>query len=223
MANGYFRGHIIDSYGRPISSVSVAVDLTGTSTDATLYSDRAGTSLANPFTNEVDGSFEFWASTTDYYDVTFTKGGVTFDNTDYVNIEVSAATKSIAYLSEAETITGSWTFQAQLASTLSTGTAPFSVVSTTKVTNLNADAVDDYSAGNASGNVPISNGTVNTNLNADMVDGSHASAFAGSGHTHDYTTTFVEGDYTAGNSSGNVPLSNGTVNTNLNAEQHNGL
>jgi hypothetical protein len=35
----------------------------------------------------------------------------------------------------------------------------------------NADTLDGYHAGNASGNIPISNGTVNTNLNADTVDG----------------------------------------------------
>lgn len=32
-----------------------------------------------------------------------------------------------------------------------------------------------YSFGNASGNIPVSNGTVNTNLNADLLDGVHAS------------------------------------------------
>jgi hypothetical protein len=40
--------------------------------------------------------------------------------------------------------------------------------------NINVDKHDGFDAGNASGNVPVSNGTVNTNLNADMVDGSHA-------------------------------------------------
>lgn len=34
--------------------------------------------------------------------------------------------------------------------------------------------LDASSVGNASGNVPISNGTVNTNLNADLLDGKHA-------------------------------------------------
>jgi hypothetical protein len=38
-------------------------------------------------------------------------------------------------------------------------------------------AASALAAGNASGNVPVSNGTVNTNLNADMVDGHHASDF----------------------------------------------
>jgi len=44
--------------------------------------------------------------------------------------------------------------------------------------NLNADIFDGYHAGNASGQVPISNGTLNVNLNADMVDGYHASITA---------------------------------------------
>lgn len=41
--------------------------------------------------------------------------------------------------------------------------------------NQDADTVDGYHAGNASGNIPISNGTVNTNLNADKVDDFDAS------------------------------------------------
>jgi len=36
---------------------------------------------------------------------------------------------------------------------------------------LDADMLDGYDAGNAIGNIPISNGTLNTNLNADMIDG----------------------------------------------------
>lgn len=46
---------------------------------------------------------------------------------------------------------------------------------------LDADTLDGYHAGNASGRIPISNGTVNTNLNADMLDGYHASQFVTSG------------------------------------------
>ena len=62
-------------------------------------------------------------------------------------------------------------------------------------TNLNADLLDGQHAGNASGNVPLSNGVLNNNLNADKLDGQHA-----------------------GNANGNVSLSNGTVNTNLNSD-----
>lgn len=44
-------------------------------------------------------------------------------------------------------------------------------------TAVNADLIDGYHAGNASGNVPVSNGTVNTNLNSDLLDGADESAF----------------------------------------------
>lgn len=60
---------------------------------------------------------------------------------------------------------------------------------------LDADSVDGYSPGNASGNIPLSNGTVNANLNADLLDGRHA-----------------------GNVNGDIPISNGSVNANLNAD-----
>lgn len=49
-----------------------------------------------------------------------------------------------------------------------------------KVTGLHADKLDTFDAGNASGNIPVSNTTLNTDLNADMVDGVH---FVGSGRT----------------------------------------
>lgn len=44
---------------------------------------------------------------------------------------------------------------------------------------LDADMVDGYHAGNASGNVPVSNGTLNINLNADLLDGKHLSEIGG--------------------------------------------
>lgn len=65
---------------------------------------------------------------------------------------------------------------------------------------LDADLLDGMQSGNADGNIPINNGTVNTNLNADMVDGKHV-----------------------GNASGNVPVSNGVVNTGLNADMLDGF
>ncbi|HEC65253.1 MAG TPA: hypothetical protein ENI23_08165 [bacterium] len=37
--------------------------------------------------------------------------------------------------------------------------------------NIDADTLDGLNSGNAAGNIPVSNGTVNTNLNADKVDG----------------------------------------------------
>lgn len=46
-------------------------------------------------------------------------------------------------------------------------------------TTENADKVDGYHAGNSSGQVALSNGTVCTNLNADKVDGYHVSDLDG--------------------------------------------
>ena len=86
-----------------------------------------------------------------------------------------------------------------LNSTASSGTAPLTVSSDTKVIKLNADMLDGYHANNNSDNIPISNGIVNTNLNADMLDGYHAN-----------------------NNSNNIPISNGAVNTNLNADKLDG-
>ncbi len=42
---------------------------------------------------------------------------------------------------------------------------------------LNADKVDGLEVGNASGQIPVSNGQINTNLNADLLDGKHLSDF----------------------------------------------
>ncbi|MCU0722751.1 MAG: hypothetical protein MUC63_03915, partial [Planctomycetes bacterium] len=75
-------------------------------------------------------------------------------------------------------------FSQVLTSTVATGTAPFTIASTTRVANLNADMVDGAHAGNAAGNVALNNGTLCTNLDADTVDGVHASGFSTSGHSH---------------------------------------
>jgi hypothetical protein len=40
-----------------------------------------------------------------------------------------------------------------------------------------ADTLDTYHAGNESGQIPVSNGTLNVGLNADKLDGNEASAF----------------------------------------------
>lgn len=89
-------------------------------------------------------------------------------------------------------VSGTTTATGQISSTVSTGTAPFAVSSTTKCTNLHADMLDGYHVGNSAAQIPVSNGTVNTNLNADMLDGYHASSFSLSSHTHS-TLTQVSG------------------------------
>jgi len=72
----------------------------------------------------------------------------------------------------------------QLVSNTADGTAPVSVTSTTLCTNLNVDRVDNYHAGNSSGQVAVSNGTLCTTLNADRLDGLDQSSFARALHNH---------------------------------------
>jgi YD repeat-containing protein len=77
-----------------------------------------------------------------------------------------------------------------LKSSVSTGTAPVQVLSTTVCTNLNADKVDGYDVGNSSGQIPVSNGALCTNLNSDKVDGYDASAFFLLGNTNQSINLF---------------------------------
>jgi hypothetical protein len=87
MGLGSIRGTVRDQYGRPTAGVTIQVNI-HSSTAATIYQDRAGTTLANPFTNQDDGSFEFFANTTNRYDLVFSATGLTFDNTDYTDMGV---------------------------------------------------------------------------------------------------------------------------------------
>ena len=45
--------------------------------------------------------------------------------------------------------------------------------------------------GNANGNVPLSNGTVNTNLNADMIDGKHVAVVSAIPSSPDANTIYI--------------------------------
>ena len=78
------------------------------------------------------------------------------------------------------------------------------IIQTSKVSNLNADRLDDCHAGNSSGQIPVSNGTKCTNLyaaraadadnaanatyasNSDRLDNKHFNYFAPDNHTHPY-------------------------------------
>lgn len=60
-------------------------------------------------------------------------------------------------------------------------------------TVVNALKLCGLSPGNASGNIPKSNGTRCVNLNADMLDGHDATYFSVDGHTHSAATTSSNG------------------------------
>lgn len=58
---------------------------------------------------------------------------------------------------------------------------------------VNAGKLQGLAPSNASGQVPVSNGTVNTNLNADKLDGYDASHFSADGHVHNNASTSTAG------------------------------
>ncbi len=81
-----FREVVLDSAGAPMSGVTITVKDAKTGTNATLYSDNGVTSLANPFSNDTNGSFEFYAAN-GRYTIELSKTGATFiaaDTTDIV-------------------------------------------------------------------------------------------------------------------------------------------
>lgn len=58
---------------------------------------------------------------------------------------------------------------------------------------VNALKLSGKTAGNASGNIPINNGTLCVNLNADQLDGHDASYFSADGHVHATATQSSDG------------------------------
>lgn len=70
-----------DTAGNIIPSVAVTVKLAGTGTLATVYSSNAYAALANPFTSDTDGTYEFYAQN-GRYDITLVKAGFAFDVTN---------------------------------------------------------------------------------------------------------------------------------------------
>ena len=81
----------------------------------------------------------------------------------------------------------------------STGKLSNAWLNTGSGNGIDADTVDGYHAGNSSGQIPISNGTVNTNLNADKVDGYHVDPST-SIPTDDAVSRSISAFYTDGSS-----------------------
>ena len=71
-----FFGVVRDGAGNAVASVTVQVNNPGTTTPATIYSTNTGTVLGNPFTNNADGSYQFYAPN-GRYDISLTKTGFT--------------------------------------------------------------------------------------------------------------------------------------------------
>lgn len=83
-----FFGIAQDTSGNVIPSCSVRVSLAGSATLATLFSDNVYTPLANPFTSETDGAYQFYVRD-GRYDIVLTKTGITFDDDDTADVLIA--------------------------------------------------------------------------------------------------------------------------------------
>lgn len=76
-----FFGVSQDINGNAIPAVTVTVNLAGTGTLATLFSDNSFTPLVNPFTSNTDGTYLFYTRD-GRYDIVLTKTGFTFTSSE---------------------------------------------------------------------------------------------------------------------------------------------
>lgn len=90
-----FFGVSQDTSGNAIPSVTVTVNVAGTATLATLYSDNSYTPQANPFTSNTDGTYLYYASD-GRYDVVLTKTGFTFTNSETSDVLLEDSTSAIS-------------------------------------------------------------------------------------------------------------------------------
>lgn len=128
-----------DNAGNALSGVSVTVNLTGTATLATLYSDNGVTPKVNPFTNDSDGTVEFYTSD-GRYDIVYAKTGYTFvanNTTDILFADPSAS----GFTLTAPVING--TYSVSSGTVLSTGSSTARSLATRFAEQLN---VRDYGA-----------------------------------------------------------------------------
>ena len=126
------------------------------------------TTTNNVETVSTSNGIVFEGNVADANELTLLAGTVSADRT----ITLPDADGTLPLLGIDQTFSGANTFSSQIVSSVSTGTAPFSVSSTTKVTNLNADLLDGLTAGNflrsnandtASGIITLSNDEASTN------------------------------------------------------------
>jgi len=136
----------------------VALDVIGTVSGTTLKSTGQTNSIFGaPATNNkaklelnVSNAGSAQIGFSDYGDMSWAIGGDDADNSFKIHGTASSTIPTINGLATPWfeiTTAGAVIIQKTLTSALATGTAPFVVASTTKVTNLNADTVDGVSSG----------------------------------------------------------------------------
>jgi hypothetical protein len=129
----------------------------GTSTPLATYTDQSeGTPNANPVVLDGSGSASVWLATNTAYKL------ILKDDSDVVQWTEDAIGQTSAGVFTTISASG------QITSTVTTGTAPFVVASTTVVTNLNADKLDgkDWAAPAAIGGTTAAGATFTSVVSA---------------------------------------------------------
>lgn len=142
MIQGYPKFRALLSDGSPAVGYKLQSYLAGSSTPTATYTDQTlGAQNANPVLLDGNGEADVWLDPAVAYKL------VLLTDADVVVWTVDAIQTREPGLFTTLNLTGTLTCVAinasgQITSTLATGTAPFVVASTTKVTNLNADKLD---------------------------------------------------------------------------------
>lgn len=98
---------IQDNAGNTLGGVTVTVYDQGTSNLSSIFSANGSGAKSNPFTNDTDGSVEFYAAD-GRYDVTYAKTGYTFTSSNYTDV-VLADPKASGFGLTAPVISGTVT------------------------------------------------------------------------------------------------------------------
>ena len=90
-----YANTVLDTAGNAVANATVTVNLVGTTTAATLFSDNVYTALANPVIAGADGAFEFYAAP-GRYDLAITKTNFSFGTTTQNDILLYDAASGVS-------------------------------------------------------------------------------------------------------------------------------
>ncbi len=137
----YALTHANNSASTTGGAIQTPTASSGCSPTTTVYSDQLlSTPITQPFGTDPNGNAQFWASPGTYY-VALSASGVNpipFNVATIPLVPNANGTYTLGTISVTSISTATLSASGQITSTVSTGTAPFSIASTTVVPNLNA-------------------------------------------------------------------------------------